>query len=137
MRSAFADTGYWIALIHPKDEHHQRAKEISKAMEKVRIVTSEMVLTEFLNGFAKFGSEFRDLAGRLVRKLRSDSNVTVVPQSSAMFDSALALYSKMQDKAWGLTDCASIEIMRERDLTEALAHDIHFQQAGFRALLRD
>jgi predicted nucleic acid-binding protein len=42
----------------------------------------------------------------------------------------------MADKEWSLTDCASFEIMRERGLTEALAHDQHFVQAGFVALLR-
>jgi hypothetical protein len=34
------------------------------------------------------------------------------------------------DKAWSLTDCASIDLMRQ-------AHDHHFVQAGFRALLAD
>lgn len=36
-----------------------------------------------------------------------------------------------------ITDCASFLIMEERGITEALAYDIDFARAGFRALLRE
>ena len=26
MRTLFADSGYWIALLHPRDQMHERAK---------------------------------------------------------------------------------------------------------------
>jgi predicted nucleic acid-binding protein len=42
-----------------------------------------------------------------------------------------------KDKAWGLEDCASCLIMQERGISQALAYDEHFKQAGFVALLRD
>jgi len=41
------------------------------------------------------------------------------------------------DQSWSLTDCASCLIMREQGIQEALAHDKHFEQMGFKALLRD
>jgi len=34
-----------------------------------------------------------------------------------------------------LTDCSSFLIMQELNLNEVLAHDKHFQQAGFITLL--
>ena len=37
----------------------------------------------------------------------------------------------------GLTDCISFVVMEERGITDALAYDQHFVQAGFRALLRE
>ena len=40
-------------------------------------------------------------------------------------------------KEWGLTDCISFIVMEDNGLTEALTTDEHFQQAGFRALLRE
>ena len=47
------------------------------------------------------------------------------------------LYCQRNDKNWGIVDCISFIVMEERRITEALTTDIHFQQAGFRALLRD
>ena len=40
------------------------------------------------------------------------------------------------DKSWSLTDCISFEVMRSAQATDALTYDQHFEQAGFRALLR-
>jgi hypothetical protein len=36
-----------------------------------------------------------------------------------------------------MTDCISFVVMQERGIVEALTTDHHFQQAGFRALLRE
>jgi predicted nucleic acid-binding protein len=47
---------------------------------------------------------------------------------------AIALSSATE---WGLVDCISFIVMQNRGITDALTADIHFQQAGFRALLRD
>ena len=52
------------------------------------------------------------------------------------FLSGLELYTDRPDKAWSLVDCVSFKVMRARGLKEALAHDEHFEQAGFVALLR-
>ncbi|MFM6264927.1 MAG: PIN domain-containing protein, partial [Dolichospermum sp.] len=41
-----------------------------------------------------------------------------------------------EDKEWGLVDCISFIVMQDRGISDALTTDIHFQQAGFRALLR-
>jgi len=42
-----------------------------------------------------------------------------------------------EDKEWGLTDCISFIVMEDHGLTDALTTDEHFEQAGFRALLRE
>jgi uncharacterized protein len=62
--------------------------------------------------------------------------VTIVPQTSLLFAKAVQRYLQMSDKGWSLTECASFVIMEEGKLTAALTHDRHFDQAGFRALLR-
>ncbi|MFV9677847.1 MAG: hypothetical protein ACNYVW_09390 [Methanosarcinales archaeon] len=41
------------------------------------------------------------------------------------------------DQEWGLTDCISFIVMGNPGLTDALTADEHFEQAGFRALLRE
>ena len=137
MRGVFADAGYWIALVNPADKLHPKARAVSNSLGGAQIVTSEMVLIEVLNKFSGMGKTLRQMAVDLVEDLRSDSDVFIVPQSSLQFQEALSLYADRSDKAWGLTDCSSIRIMIRDGLTQALSHDHHFQQAGFRALLRD
>lgn len=134
MKTVFADTGYWAARLNPKDRLHAKAGEVSSALGKVRILTTEMVLDELLAALSK--ALLRPYAIRGVEAIRSNPNVEVVPQTSLQFVSAFDSYRSVRDKEWSLTDCASFVLMRERGLTEALAHDHHFEQAGFIALLR-
>ncbi|CAC5340381.1 MULTISPECIES: type II toxin-antitoxin system VapC family toxin [Planktothrix] len=137
MRQVFADTGYWVALLNPKDELHQKARDLSKQMDSLYIVTSEMVLAEVLNDFSKRGAFFRQAAIELIESLYNHTNVTVIQQSSSQFQEGLLLYKKRPDKEWSITDCVSFKIMEEYGITEALAYDKHFEQVGFIALLRD
>jgi predicted nucleic acid-binding protein len=46
-----------------------------------------------------------------------------------------ALLVKRIDSTWSFTDCLSFHIMKELRLGEALTKDVHFQRAGFTALL--
>ena len=137
MKTLFADTGYWIALLNPHDTLHAKAKTVSVSLGPMRLITSEMVLTEYLNDFGRRGVHLRKTAATWVERLRMDPNTTIVPQTSVQFQDALSVYANRDDKAWSQTDCASFRIMQEHDITEALTHDKHFQQAGFKALLRE
>jgi len=49
---------------------------------------------------------------------------------------ALHLYRSRPDQDWGLVDFASFVVMSARGIADALTADEHFEQAGFRALLR-
>ena len=130
MRSAFADTGYWIALINPNDGLHVRAIAVAREIEPCNIVTSDMVLTEVLNMFADRGPQLRNIAVQAVEAIKEDPRIEVVPQTRRLFQAAFDLYCK------SLTDCASFVIMAERKITDALTHDRHFVQNGLNALLR-
>jgi predicted nucleic acid-binding protein len=72
----------------------------------------------------------------LVRAVIADPEVETVPQTPELFRNALGLYQNRPDKSWSLTDCASFLIMDQRQIAEALTHDRHFEQRGYRALLR-
>ncbi|MBE9202605.1 type II toxin-antitoxin system VapC family toxin [Synechocystis salina LEGE 06099] len=136
MRTVFADTGYWVALLNPHDDLHQKAVTLSKELQPVFIVTSEVILTEVLNDFSKRGDHLRNLALKLIQELRLNPNVEIVPQSTEQFEQGLALYGQREDKAWSHTDCVSFVIMKEQNITQAFAYDKHFEQAGFEALMR-
>ena len=137
MRTVFADSSYWIAMSNPRDQWYEIAKFVTVQLGSVRIVTSQMVLVEFLNFMGGRSQQLREKALSVVRDLTEDPGVEIVPQSDVQFDSAVTLYSSRLDKSWSLTDCASFLIMEERNIREALAYDRDFEQAGFIALLRE
>lgn len=137
MKKVFADADYFIALLNPREQLHTRAKSVSQSLGRVRIVTSQMVLVEVLAFYADKGSVLREAAAAVVSNFLNDPNATVIPQTSLQFQEALSHYRQRGDKQWSVTDCASFLLMREGGITEALTHDVHFQQAGFIALLRE
>ncbi len=136
MRQVFADTGYWIAMLNPRDQLHEKAVAVSESLSLAKIVTSEMVLSELLNGFSDGGPNVRRAVAKAVGALGRNRNVVIVPQTPEQFASAVVRYEQAADKSWSLTDCASFQIMEEKRITMALTHDVHFTQAGFEALLR-
>ena len=136
-QAVFADSGYWIALARTNDALHEKVMVVTERMAARRIITSEMVLVEFLNYMARFGMDNRKLAVDTIRRLISDPNVEIIPQTSQQFVAAVQRYGERLDQRWSVTDCASFLIMERRDIQEALAHDRDFVAAGFAALLRD
>jgi hypothetical protein len=57
VRSVFADTFYWIALLNPEDPDHDRVTALISAGTPA-LVTTEEVLSEFLTYFSGRGSSF-------------------------------------------------------------------------------
>ena len=136
-QAVFADTAYWIAMSDNRDELHQRALLATTQVGSGRIITSELVLVEFLDGMSRRGTHNRQLAVATVRRLITDPNLDIVPMSAEQFQKALELYADRHDQRWSLTDCASFVIMEQGEISQALAYDIDFVQAGFRALMRE
>ena len=137
MRTVFADSGHWIALLHPRDQMHERAKSVAAELGPVTIVTTQMALTEALNHLAREGERLRHLTVQMVRGLEDNPDVEILPQTDAQFRAAIERYASRSDQRWSLTDCAGFLVMEERGITEALAYDRDFEQAGFVALLRE
>jgi len=100
-----------------------------------RLVTTWAVLLEIGNALCQV--QFRDAALQLLSSLQSDASVEIVPLAGALLEQAVKLYSERPDKEWGLTDCVSFVVMEARGIRDALTADEHFQQAGFRALMRE
>jgi uncharacterized protein len=134
MRQIFADTLYWVAITHRKDQWHQAAVTISRRLAACHLVTTDDVLTEVLAAFCEAGPGLRQRAATLVRNLQNKPAVTVHPQSRQTFLSGLSLYETPPDKGYSLTDCISMQAMRQQGITEFLTHDSHFTQEGFTIL---
>lgn len=133
MSTAFLDTLYLLALVSSDDEYHEAAVAAQLGF-RGRLLTTEYVLIEVLDGMTV--GQQREIAIALVASVRTDKNVEVIPASSHLLDAGLHLFQQRPDKQWGITDCISFVVMREHGITEALTADHHFEQAGFKALLR-
>jgi uncharacterized protein len=60
----------------------------------------------------------------------------IIPASQELFDRGVELFRQRADKDRALTDCISFGVMQEEGITDGLTGDRHFEQAGFRALLK-
>ena len=132
MTPLFADTSFYIAVVSERDAYHERAVLATKRYRRKQ-VTTEYVLVETGNWMAKSD---RPAFMQLLAELHADPNTTIVPASRDVFDRACRLYGERLDKEWSLTDCISFVVMQKLSITDALTHDHHFEQAGFRVLMK-
>lgn len=102
---------------------------------KIRLVCSRAVLIEVGDFLARKDARLK--AVQILEDMEADPDIEIIPLTERLYSKAFELYRKRPDKPWGLTDCLSFEIMRERGISDALSTDEHLEQAGFRALLRE
>jgi uncharacterized protein len=131
----FIDTVFIQALLNKRDQYHPQAKAFLPRVRAAKEVwVTEAVLVEVGNALAAVN---RPAAVQFIQQCYSTANLQVVPVDTPLLTRALQLYHERPDKTWGLTDCISFVVMWEQGLTDAVTADVHFVQAGFRALLRD
>jgi uncharacterized protein len=90
-----------------------------------------------LNYFAAWGPQLRHKVAINVHDMIESQTVEIVPQTADSFRAGLDLYRTRLDKGYSLTDCISMQTMRQRGITDVFTNDRHFEQEGFRALFRD
>ena len=131
----FLDTSYLVAITHKKDRYHADAVKISQSLEKpVRLVTTEAILMEYGNLLSRI--RVREKAFHYIRLLRDSQDTEIIPADSELFEKGLADFGRYKDKEWGLVDCMSFAVMREKNILYALTSDEHFDQAGFVAIMK-
>ena len=132
MKAVFADTFYFLALLHDRDPAHKRAVAASRA-HGLTLVTTELVLMELADAMCK--PPQREEVPALWNVVETDPAFTLVPATSELIQRGRRLYGERADKDWPLTDCISFVVMQDHGLSEVLTADHHFEQAGFKALL--
>ncbi|MDP4029546.1 MAG: PIN domain-containing protein [Gallionella sp.] len=134
-KAVFLDTGFAIALASPRDRYHGRAVQLAGDLKASgsAITTTRAVLLEIGAALAKVS--YRGAAVSIIDMLENDPDVEIVSLIDNLFAEAFDLFRGRLDKDWSLTDCMSFVVMRQLGIQAALAADIHFQQAGFKALL--
>ena len=132
MRTCYADTSFFAALLNPADWHHQQAVQLNLVDRP--ILTSFWVLLELADGLR--AQQYRGLFLDFLGEIQGDDRYDIVSAEQRLLDQAISLYRDRRDKDWSLTDCTSFVLMRERGLQEVLSADHHFEQAGFTILLK-
>ena len=135
--SYFLDTSYAVALTLPDDAFHVRAAELSTRVrnEDVALITTRVIPLEIGNALSK--PQFRTKVVRLLDDLCVYTAVTTIELTDRLYKDTLELFRSRPDKSWGMVDCLSFVVMHKVNIGSALTADRHFQQAGFRALLRE
>ncbi|MGC9444777.1 MAG: type II toxin-antitoxin system VapC family toxin [Candidatus Methanospirareceae archaeon] len=136
MKSCFVDTVCWIALLNRDDQLHEVAEHEYKGLmtSGYYFITTTSILTETANALCD--PRFRVAVVEFYRRLQRSARVEIRFVDQNLWLRGWELYEQRSDKAWSLTDCISIVVMQEQGLTDVLTNDKHFQQAGFRTLLR-
>ncbi len=133
MKPVFADTSYYLALVNAQDVRHVPAVALSESFFG-RIVLTEYVLVELGSALSR-GSD-RETYLTTLAQIDKDEDALVIPASTGLYRQGLQLFAARPHKDWSLVDCISFVVMKKRRLTDALTADHHFEQAGFKALLK-
>ena len=132
MTETFIDTSFVIAVVNRKDQYHGEAVRLAALYDGQPLVTTEAVLLEVGNALAK---NYKAEAVAVIEDFLESDEVVVVRMEAGLFERGFEMYQRYKDKSWGLTDCVSFVVMRERGAVDALTADGDFRQAGFNPLL--
>ena len=104
------------------------------ARDRDQFITTDYVLDESVTLFKARGCA--RLVPVLFESIDASRAIRVEWTSPDRFMESRDFYLRHSDKAWSFTDCVSFVIMQAHELRDALTADTHFEQAGFRALLK-
>lgn len=135
--TVFLDTSFVVALENNRDPHHKRAKKLDSKLlkQKANLLLHAGILLEIGDGYARLDRRKKGIG--LLTKFDQEDGYRIAPITDALLRAAQQLYRDRDDKEWGLTDCISFVLMKQERVEEALTADIHFRQAGFKAMLLD
>jgi predicted nucleic acid-binding protein len=132
----FADTSALYAAVDGRDAHHLNTALLMRQLAQAgrMIVTSDYVIAETLNlAVARRG---RIVADGLLQLFETSSGLRTEWIGPERFLAAKAFFRKHADHDYSFTDCTSFVVMRELRIRDASTTDHHFDEAGFRILLK-
>ncbi|MCP4107343.1 MAG: type II toxin-antitoxin system VapC family toxin [Desulfobacteraceae bacterium] len=136
MKPVFVDTSALIAIGNRRDAFHSQAVKIKDELKKSgrNFVTTNAVLLEFGNAFSPVN--LRPVAVKMIEAVRASKKWECVSTDDTLVERGFQKFRQIKDKDWGLVDCISIIVSKDIGITEIFTTDHHFEQAGFRILLK-
>lgn len=99
MKSVFADTFYFLALLNARDASHPKAVAASRT-PRLHLLTTEFVLVELADALCRPGQREEVLA--LWNVVQTDPVFRLVPASGDLIERGARLYRERPDKEWPL-----------------------------------
>jgi uncharacterized protein len=129
------DSAGLLALLNVRDSLHTTAVRLWDDFLATRtpLITTSLVLIEL--GDCLSTSRHRSLAIDLRQQLLRFSQCEIVFATPELAADGWDLYSTRPDKDWGMTDCISMLVAKQRGAAQIFTADHHFEQAGFEILL--
>lgn len=133
----FVDTSGWIEVFGKDSSLHQSARAIlARAVDLRRpIVTTNYVITEFIGNGCKKCHLTREGLFKAVDQITKLRGIEIVFIKEEIHNEEIMHLRLWSDKTWSLVDATSFHVMHKFGITEALAKDDDFTQAGFKKLL--
>ena len=136
MKPVFVDTAAFIAIGNRRDAFHAQAVSTATALKQSHrnLVTTDAVLLEFGNAFSAVN--LKPVAVKMIEAVRASEKWRCIALDDALIERGFQHFKQMADKDWGFVDCISILVARDMGIREVFSTDHHFEQAGFRILLK-
>ena len=129
----FVDTGAWIALLNPRDQHHHDAVAVFNDLQqqRSRLLSTDYVIDEAVTRLIydanhALAVEFLDR----IELMEETGILTIAEIDKNVFEAAKALFRQYDSVRLSLTDCTSFVICRVHNISEAFAFDHHFPIMG-------
>jgi predicted nucleic acid-binding protein len=135
-RIIFLDSSFIYALLNHRDQFHRQAVAVvNRLTPSDQFVITDAVIFECCSLLAALGA--RNSMVGFLDDIIADDRYLIVHIDAERFYRAYEMFKSYRDKEWSLVDCASFLVMRDENIEMALTADHHFEQMGFKALLRN
>jgi predicted nucleic acid-binding protein len=129
----FVDTGAWIAISNPRDQHYREAVTIYNRMQQqeVHFLTTDYVIDETATRL-RYDTN-HSLAVMFLERIEllvETDILTLMEIDKDVFGKAIALFRLYDSTRLSFTDCTSFVVCRENNIREAFAFDRHFSIMG-------
>lgn len=137
MKPVFVDTSALIAIGNRRDAFHWQAVKIRDKLRQSgrNLITTNAILLEFGNAFSVVN--LRPSAIKMIEAIRASKKWECINTDDTLLEKGFQKFKQVKDKDWGLVDCISMIVSKDYEITEIFTTDHHFEQAGFRILLKN
>jgi uncharacterized protein len=129
----FLDTSGLMSIHHHRDPWHKDARTFFALSG--RKLTHGYVLAEFV-ALTQARGLSRPGVLLFLQSLVSHAEVGIVWITEGLHQDGMRLLATRLDKKYSLCDAISFVLMRHAGITDSLTTDHHFEQEGFRRLLK-